>query len=140
MTPAQIRLVQASHAEVVTLGATAAEVFYTHLFVLDPSLKPMFRSDLAAQGKKLLQALNFVATQLHQPERILPAVRELGLRHVAYGVQPEHYVTVGAALIATLAQALGERFDLATRQAWTEAYGLLSSTMIDAAYPLAESA
>jgi nitric oxide dioxygenase len=60
-------------------------------------------------------------------------VRDLGRRHAHYGVEPEHYATVGAALIWTLEQGLGPDFTLATRRAWIAAYSLLAWTMIAAA-------
>ena len=50
-------------------------------------------------------------------------------RHVIYGVQPQHYDTVGAALLWTLEQGLGNGFTAEVRAAWTEAYGLLASAM-----------
>ena len=53
--------------------------------------------------------------------------------HVGYGVREEHYATVGAALLWTLEQGLGEGFTPETRDAWAAAYGLLSSAMIEAA-------
>lgn len=140
MTPQQIHLVQSSHNLVVVHGLAAADIFYGNLFELDPALRPMFRGDMTAQGKMLLQAIAFVVANLSDPQRLIPVVQALGVRHVAYGVTPEHYETVGTALITTLGQALGDMFDADTRQAWTEAYGLLSSVMIEGAYPLQKSA
>jgi hemoglobin-like flavoprotein len=63
----------------------------------------------------------------------MPAVRQLGRRHAAYGVRPEHYATVGEALIWTLEQGLGADFTPATRRAWTDAYASLAWAMIAAA-------
>jgi hemoglobin-like flavoprotein len=133
MTPEQILLVQSSFAQVATLGERAAALFYERLFALDPSLRPMFRGDLEAQQKKLMTALKIVVGALDRLDEILPMVRELGRRHARYGVEPEHYATVGEALIWTLQQGLGQDFTLATRRAWTEAYALLAWTMIAAA-------
>jgi nitric oxide dioxygenase len=48
-------------------------------------------------------------------------------------VTPDHYDTVGSALLWTLEKGLGEQFTDDVREAWTAAYTLLSSTMIDAA-------
>ena len=41
---------------------------------------------------------------------ILPAVRSLAIRHVAYGVEEKHYELVGLALIETLRVMLGTKF------------------------------
>jgi nitric oxide dioxygenase len=48
-------------------------------------------------------------------------------------VQPEHYVTVGAALLWALQSGLGEAFTAEVRDAWSSAYLFLSSTMQKAA-------
>ena len=58
----------------------------------------------------------------------------MGVRHVDYGVQAEHYDIVGGTLLWTLEQGLGNDFTEEVKEAWTTAYGIISSTMIDAAY------
>jgi nitric oxide dioxygenase len=108
-------------------------LFYERLFELDPSLKPLFRSDPAQQRAKLMAALRTVVGALDRLERVLPMLRDLGRRHARYGIEPEHYATVGAALIWTLEQGLGPDFTAATRRAWMDAYSLLAWTMITAA-------
>ena len=133
MTPEQILLVRSSFAKVEALGDRAAGLFYDRLFVLDPSLRRLFRGDPAAQRAKLMAALRTVVGALDRLDQILPVVRDLGRRHAQYGVEPEHYATVGAALIWTLEQCLGPDFTVATRRAWVAAYGLLAWTMIAAA-------
>jgi len=133
MTPEQILLVRSSFAKVEALGGRAAALFYDRLFELDPSLKTLFRGDPAAQRAKLMAALRTVVGALDRLDQILPVVRALGRRHARYGVEPEHYATVGAALIWTLEQGLGRDFTLATRRAWIATYSLLAWTMIAAA-------
>jgi len=134
MTPAEIDHVQSSFRKVAALGDAAAELFYARLFAIDPGLWPLFKHDMAAQGRKLMTALAFVVGSLNAPEKILPVARDLGVRHVAYGVERGHYATVGQALIETLEAGLGADFDDATRAAWTKAYAMLSGAMMDAAY------
>ena len=129
----QIALVQDSFEHVRPIAGVAAGLFYDRLFELDPSLRPMFRGDLGEQKIKLMSTLAFAVAGLNKPETILPAVRRLGERHGAYGARPEHYQTVGAALLWTLEQGLGEKYTPTVAEAWTAAYGLLSSTMQEAA-------
>jgi nitric oxide dioxygenase len=134
MTPDQIRLVQDSFRAVVPIREAAAGLFYERLFALDPDLRPMFRStDMGKQGAKLMQALAFVVHGLDKADTILPVVRDLGRRHVHYGVQEQHYRTVGQALIETLAAGLGAAFTVEARAAWQAAYALLAGVMIAAA-------
>lgn len=133
MNQKQIELVQSSFAEVVPIAETAAGLFYDRLFELDPSLRGLFRGDMKEQGKKLMDTIAVVVVNLRYIDRIVPGVRALGARHAGYGVQDEHYETVGAALLWTLEQGLGELFTDDVREAWATAYRLLATTMKDAA-------
>jgi hemoglobin-like flavoprotein len=133
MTPEQIQRVRSTFAKVAAIQDEAAALFYRRLFELDPSLRPLFKGDITAQGARLMAALAGVVGSLGQLERVLPALRELGRRHAAYGVRPEHYATVGEALIWTLEQGLGAAFTRETRRAWIDAYARLAWTMIAAA-------
>ena len=133
MTPEQITLVQDSFQKVVPIREAAAEMFYDRLFALDPSLKPLFKGDLAEQGRKLMVMLATAVNGLALLENIVPVIEALGQRHGDYGVQPSHYATVAEALLWTLEQGLGEAFTDEVRQAWVAAYTILSSTMITAA-------
>lgn len=54
MTPEQVTLVQGSWKKVLPISDTAAEMFYTRLFSLDPALKPLFKGDMKEQGRKLM--------------------------------------------------------------------------------------
>lgn len=133
MTPRQIALVQSSFAQVLPIADTAAGMFYARLFELAPQVRPMFKGDIAEQGRKLMAMLRTVVAHLDQPEVLLPAARQLARRHVAYGARDEHYAVVGVALLDTLGAGLGEAMTPETRQAWETAYGLLSTVMIQAA-------
>src|SRR5215472_5425827 len=133
MTPRQIELVQSSFDQVLPILEPAAMMFYDRLFQLDPSLRRMFRTPQPEQARKLAHILTVVVKGLSQPERIVPAVQELGRRHGTYGVQPEHYATVGTALLLTLQAGLGEAFTPKVREAWSAAYMFLASVMQHAA-------
>jgi hemoglobin-like flavoprotein len=133
VNPKQIQLVQASFEQVKPIASIAATLFYDRLFELDPFLRPMFSHDLSEQKSKLVATLAFAVAGLAQPERILPAVQQLGRRHAGYGVSDDHYETVGAALLWTLEQGLGEAFTPAVADAWFAAYTLLAGTMREAA-------
>jgi hemoglobin-like flavoprotein len=133
VTPHQIDLVQASWKQVLPVAETAAQMFYGRLFFLDPSLRALFRGDMREQGQKVMAMLSFAVNGLARLDELVPTVKALGRRHAAYGVRPEHYYTVGAALLWTLEQALGDAFTPAVREAWVAAYGVLANTMRDAA-------
>lgn len=133
MTPKQVEVVQGTWKKVLPIADTAAELFYGKLFSLDPALKPLFNGDMKAQGRKLMQMIGIAVNGLSNLASIVPAVQDLGRRHVRYGVKDAHYDTVGAALLWTLEQGLGELYNEDVKAAWASAYGLLASTMKDAA-------
>ena len=129
MTPQQVALIQESWRKVLPISDTAAELFYSRLFTLDPALKAIFKGDMKLQGRKLMAMLGTVVYGLGDVARLAPAVKDLGRRHDGYGVQPAHYHTVGEALLWTLKQGLGDAFDEDTELAWAAAYGRLAGIM-----------
>jgi hemoglobin-like flavoprotein len=133
MTSEQIALVQSSFKQVAPIADQAAALFYKRLFELDPELKALFKADMVEQGKKLMQMISVAVNGLTRLDEIVPAVQQLGKRHVGYGVTPAHYDTVGTALIWTLELGLGSSFTPQVKDAWVAAYTLLAGVMIDAA-------
>lgn len=133
MTPEMIEHVQSSWEKVKPIRDTAAKLFYGRLFELDPSLEKLFSNDMEEQGKKLMTMLGTAVAGLKNLEAIVPAVEALGKRHVDYGVEPAHYNTVGAALVWTLSQGLGEDFTDEVEAAWVATYDALATMMKKAA-------
>jgi hemoglobin-like flavoprotein len=129
MNDVQQELVRASFARVAPISDQAAALFYGRLFAIDPGLRPLFKSDLTEQGRKLMAVLAVAVANLHRLDAILPTVQDLGRRHVRYGVKPADYDTVAAALLWTLEQALGADFTPATNAAWTVCYLTLAEQM-----------
>ena len=133
MTSEQKVLVQSTFAKVAPIADTAAAMFYTRLFELDPSLRVLFTADLTEQGRKLMQMIAVAVNGLDRLDELVPAVRQLGVRHARYGVQDQHYDTVAEALLWTLQRGLGSDFTPAVKDAWTAVYGVLAATMKEAA-------
>jgi hemoglobin-like flavoprotein len=106
MTPDAQRLVRDSFTKIVPNAEAAAGMFYDRLFVLDPSLRPLFKGDMTCQGRKLMTMIGTAVANLHRLDTIIPAVQDLGRRHARYGVASSHYQTVAAALLWTLEQGL----------------------------------
>jgi len=132
MTPHQVTLVQESFAKVVPIAPTAADLFYGRLFEIAPEVRGMFPDDLGEQKKKLMAMLSTVVGALTRLDQLLPAVRALGERHAGYRVEAGHFAPVGAALLWTLEQGLGEDFTPEVKDAWVAVYAVLSSLMINA--------
>lgn len=133
MTPTQVALVQDTWRKVIPVRDLAADLFYGKLFSLDPSIRELFKGDMKEQGRNLNAMVSVAVSGLARPEKILAAVRQLGRRHVAYGVEERHYALVGTALLWALEKCLLEEFTPEVKAAWTGAYGFLAGAMQEAA-------
>lgn len=133
MTPEKIKLVQDSFAKVAPIADKAADIFYDRLFEVAPQVRPMFAADMSRQKEVLMQTLGTAVQNLHQVDTILPVVKELGVKHVGYGVKDEHYDIVGGALLFTLEKGLGDDWNDDLKDAWAETYGTVAGVMKDAA-------
>lgn len=134
MTPEQKTLVKSTWAKVVPIADTAATLFYGKLFEIDPSTQPLFKtSDMPEQRKKLMQAIGTVVAGLDNLTPLIPVLEGLGKKHVTYGVTDKQYDTVGAALLWTLEQGLGDAWTPPVKDAWVAAYTAVAGVMRNAA-------
>jgi hemoglobin-like flavoprotein len=122
-------------AKAIVHRKALASRFYALLFQKAPQTQALFRNDMEAQGEKLVSTLNYIVDHLDEAEELLPAARALAIRHVAYGVEPDHYDVVGICLIEAMDTILGPEFAFADRAAWAETYGGLVDYMLPEAYP-----
>jgi hemoglobin-like flavoprotein len=133
MNPHDIHLIRHSFNLVQPHAARTAQQFYENLFAADPGLRELFRTDIRHQGERLMTMLAAAIRVLDDPYTLHAALRLLGRRHVGYGVQSAHYATVGAALMKTLRDGLGDAFTAEVHDAWAAMYGIVSRTMMEAA-------
>jgi hemoglobin-like flavoprotein len=133
MTSAQRRLVQQTVGSLRDQADPFSLLFYGRLFELDPSARRLFHNDLALQGRKVIETLNWMAESLDRFDSMTARLAELGRLHAGYGVRPEQYETVIAALLWAIAQALGPDFDAATRESWKLALSAVGEAMKDGA-------
>lgn len=124
--------VQSTWESVKTDAPQAGQLFYDNLFAKDPSLRPLFKGDMSEQSDKLMQMIGVAVNSLDDPGTLMPALTKLGIRHAGYGVEASHYATVGAALLETLEQGLGDAFTPEVRDAWVAVYGTMAAVMIEA--------
>lgn len=129
----QIVQVQASFAKIAPSSDLVADVFYERLFELDPELKPLFKGNMKSQKIKLIGMLTAAVHGISNAQAIEPIVRDMGRRHVGYGVREEDYSTVGAALLFTLEAGLADDWTDELKNAWITVYSWLAVTMKGAA-------
>lgn len=115
-------------------GDELMDRFYADLFEAAPAVIPLFaNSDMTRQRQMLLSALVLLRRSLRNLEAIVPTLRQLGARHVAYGARSAHYPIVGAVLIGAMAGIAGDAWTAEYTQAWSEAFELIAQTMIEGA-------
>ncbi|MBK9119195.1 MAG: hypothetical protein IPM18_06275 [Phycisphaerales bacterium] len=121
-----------SFARFLPQGSVLAERFYERLFERHPELRRLFPEDLSEQRAKLLASLTWVIGHLQQPEKVRSKLLEMGRRHVAYGVQREHYPLVVAALVNAMGTVAGSDWSADLEADWLAALQLISERMCEA--------
>lgn len=115
-------------------GEDLIDEFYARLFETAPEVTPLFAdTDMQRQKAMLLGALVLLRKSLRDLDAIVPTLRKLGARHVAYGVRPEHYPVVGDALIGAMAAIAGVAWLANHESAWRQAFEIVAATMLDGA-------
>jgi hemoglobin-like flavoprotein len=114
-------------------GDELMDEFYDRLFAAAPEVRPLFPDDMRRQKTMLLGALVLLRKSLCNLDAIVPKLRELGARHVAYGAEPEHYPVVGAALLGAMASLAGSGWTREIEGAWANAFEIVAGAMIEGA-------
>jgi hemoglobin-like flavoprotein len=130
----QGELLETSFQEIVLHGEAFVTAFYERLFTCCPETKALFAAtDMFEQRKKLQRSLALIVEHIQHPEVLSGMLRELGKRHVTYGIRPEHYPLVGTVLLETFADFLGKRWTQAHHDAWIKGFEAVSSIMLQGA-------
>lgn len=103
--------------------------FYARLFRRAPELRPLFREDITLQATKLSKMLALVVHTLDNLGALVPAMKDLGARHVEYGVVEEHYAIVGDTLLDTLGDHVRD-WTPEDRAAWNALFRIASDAMM----------
>jgi nitric oxide dioxygenase len=94
----QIDAVEESFEIVAPHDAKLMDAFYSGLCELAPEVSPLFAgADMAVQKQKLLSTLLLLVDSLRDLDAIVPALHDLGAKHVTHGVEPQHHALVGSA-------------------------------------------
>lgn len=130
MTPEQIALVKGS---VDTLGPSKEDLasqFYRELFALDPTLRDLVSGHRQDREAQFTKQLTEIVDSMANFDGLVTQARGLGQCLAGHGVRVSHYPIGRAALMAALEDMLGDRFDPATREAWTLASNLVAECMM----------
>jgi uncharacterized protein YjbI with pentapeptide repeats/hemoglobin-like flavoprotein len=126
-----IELIEQSFEKIKPYANEFVASFYENLFIAYPEVKPLFSQiDIRTQEKKLLNSLVLVVEGLRTPESLYPVLEALGERHISYGAVAQYYPAVGKVLLATLEQYLQADWTPEVKEAWVEAFRLITSLML----------
>ncbi|WP_338286331.1 NO-inducible flavohemoprotein [Luteolibacter sp. LG18] len=113
-------------------GELLTRHFYARMFRENPEVKALFNSSNqgGTQQKALAGAICAFAANVDRLEALASAVERIAQKHAGLGIQPEHYPVVGANLLASIREVLGEAATDDIIDAWAEAYGFLANILI----------
>ncbi len=116
------------------IGDKVVNKFYEFLFKDYPATRSMFKGvEMENQKKALLNSLVFIVDNVESPEKLVPYLKKMGGRHVAYGTKEEHYGAVGGTLLKTFKHFLGDAWTNELNEEWAKAYGVIADLMIQGA-------
>jgi len=143
VTPDELELIAADGEIVRTDAESFAVEFYDTLFEIAPATRELFPDDRVAQRGKLVNELAFLVDAATASRGVgdlgafVERARDLGRRHVGYGVTGADYAPVGVALVGAL-RGVVDGWDAAHELAWTKLFRLISDVMREgAAYSVA---
>jgi hemoglobin-like flavoprotein len=138
MTPAQIRTIRTSFAQIAPTLPQFGQRFYDRLFAMAPELRALWGGDRTAQLENFVRA---VSELVHRRSSMalpaigggrstLPAVADLR-RHIGPVFRPEHFEMMRSALSDALRGELGASFSASVQTAWEAAFDVLAKGMLD---------
>lgn len=140
LSPASIQRIEKSFEAIKPSADQLADTFYQTLFATAPSVKAMFPKDLSAQKKKLMGAVALAVSSLRSLDKLVPALEEMGARHVTYGARDEMYPIVEDAMLKSMAKVGGAAWSPEVAKDWKAALELISATMIEGAHKSLQNA
>lgn len=129
-----VELIRASFEQAKPIAGKVADKFYEILWGDYPASKALFEGvKMETQKKALLGALTFSVDNVDNPEKLVPYLKKMGSRHIAYGTEEEHYAWVGQSLLKTFAFFFGDDWTDELEAEWTTAYTFIAETMLEGA-------
>jgi len=127
-----VDLLESSFNLVAPKAGELMDRFYGRLFKEHPEVRSIFPDSMDDQKKHLATSLATIVGSLRQPEKLKKYLEDLGLGHVQYRVEREHYPIVGQTLLTALAEVAGDAWNAELEKAWADAYGAIQSIIYGA--------
>ena len=125
-----VAAIRTSFARIQPDAGRFVDRFYENLWGDYPDSRGLFAQvDMPRQKTALAKSLETIVNQLEDSDRLVAYLKGLGERHIAYGTEPPHYALVGASLLKTFREFLGEDWTPALEGEWTMAFGIIADVM-----------
>jgi len=129
ITEAQMQAIKATASPLKEQGEEVTQRMYALLFQQHPETETLFKN-ARNQPAKLASAIAAYAENIDQLHNLHQAVEAMAQRHVAAGVQPQHYPLVKEALLQAMHEVLGASIMTPERlAAWRAAYDQLAAIL-----------
>jgi NAD(P)H-flavin reductase/hemoglobin-like flavoprotein len=127
------RLLKESWALVEDRQDRVANAMYARAFIARPDLRRLFPLPLGVRHSAMLHTIVDAAIAADDEERMAARLGGLGRDHRRFGVTPEHFDTIGAALVEALRSVAGHAWLPEYEHAWLAAYAALVRHRVAAA-------
>ena len=138
MKPKTIEIIKATAPAVKEHGHEITQRMYEIAFKARPDLRRFFANtwmkspeEGRKQAQKLAGAVYTYASHIDELEKMAGPVKHITEVHARSMIIPEMYPIIGECLLAAMKDVLGEAATPDVLAAWEEAYGALSSILID---------
>lgn len=114
-------------------GETLTCHFYRRMFRENPEVQVFFNpahQHAGTQQRALAGAICAYAENIQTPAVLADAVELIAQKHASLGIKAEHYPIVGANLLESIKEVLGDAATPAIIDAWGAAYGVLADIFI----------
>ncbi|QGM81091.1 NO-inducible flavohemoprotein [Otariodibacter oris] len=114
-------------------GTTITQTFYKNMFEAHPELLNIFNKTNQKQGHQPMALATTVlaaAKHIDNLADILPHVAQIGHKHRALEIKPEHYPIVGENLLKAIKEVLGDAATPEIIEAWGKTYGVIADIFI----------
>lgn len=129
-----IQIVKSTAPVLQEHGEALTRHFYKRMFEHNPEVAPYFNPTNQSAGKQqraLAGAITAYAANIDNLEVLGGAVELIAQKHASLMIKPEHYPIVGANLLASIREVLGEAATDEIIDAWAKAYGFLADILIN---------
>ena len=109
------------------------DCFYNRLFDVNPSARPLFKTNIQSQGRVLMGIISTALNQLRDPDSFTAMLINLAHVHSQRGVRGMQYGIIGDVLFWTLKHCLGEAYDEKTSHAWIKIFSYMLKIIVPVA-------